>query len=99
MCIYFWDRERQSMSGEGQRERETLNPKQAPDSELSAEPVVGLELTNHAIMTWAEVGCSTDWATQVPLNMNNVKMPLITRIVLKTQFLRNQIQVWFDHRR
>ena len=40
--------------GEGQREKETENPKQAPGSELSAqstEPDAGLELTNHEIMT------------------------------------------------
>ena len=33
--IYFWDRERQSISGRGaERERETQNLKQAPGSEL-----------------------------------------------------------------
>ena len=37
--------------GEGQRERETQDPKQAPGS----EPDTGLELKNHEIMTWAEV--------------------------------------------
>ena len=30
------------------------------------EPVSGLELIISEIMTWAEVGCLTDWATQVP---------------------------------
>ena len=33
------------------RERETQNLKQAPGSELSAEPDAGLELRNHEIMT------------------------------------------------
>ena len=33
----------------------------------SSEPDVGLELTNHKIMTWAEVRHSTNWATQAPL--------------------------------
>ena len=38
--------------GEGQRERETQNLKQAPGSELvSTEPDVGLELTDSKIMT------------------------------------------------
>ena len=40
--------------GEGQRERETQNPKQAPGSELSTQsptPGVGLELTDREIMT------------------------------------------------
>ena len=54
--------------GEGQRERETQNPQQAPGSELSAqEPDVGLEILNCKVMTWAQVGRLTDWATQAPL--------------------------------
>ena len=33
---------------------------------ISKEPDVALELTNREIMTWAEVGRLTDWATQAP---------------------------------
>ena len=33
---------------------------------LSTEPNAGHEPTNCKIMTWAEVGCSIDWATQGP---------------------------------
>ena len=33
---------------------------------VSTEPDMGLELTDCEIMTWAEVGHLTDWATQVP---------------------------------
>ena len=33
---------------------------------VSTEPDVGLELTNREIMTWAEVGRSTNWAIQAP---------------------------------
>ena len=33
---------------------------------VSTEPGTGLELTNREIMTWAEVGHLTDWATQAP---------------------------------
>ena len=33
---------------------------------VSTESDVGLELTNLEIMTWAEVGCLADWATQAP---------------------------------
>ena len=36
---------------------------------VNTEPDVGFELTNREIMTWAEVRCLTDWATQVPLNL------------------------------
>ena len=32
----------------------------------SREPDAGLELMNHKIMTWAKVGCLTNWATYVP---------------------------------
>ena len=56
--VYFWETDRM---GEGQRERETQNPKQPPGSEpVSTEPHAGLEPMKHRIMTWAEVGRSTD---------------------------------------
>ena len=46
---------------EGQRERETQNPKQAPGSEaVSTEPDVGLKPTNLEIMTCAKVRRPTD---------------------------------------
>ena len=69
MFIYFWGRERQSMNGGGsEREGDTQNRKQAPGSELSARsPTRGSNSTDRETMTWAEVGRSTDWATQVPL--------------------------------
>ena len=68
MFIYFWDTERQSMSGGGaEREGDTESKAGSRLWALSTEPDAGLELTNREIMTWAEVGCSTDWATQVPL--------------------------------
>ena len=34
---------------------------------VSTEPDAGLELTDREIMTWAEVGRLTDWATRAPL--------------------------------
>ena len=33
---------------------------------VSTEPNTGLELTSYENKTWAKVGRSTDWATQVP---------------------------------
>ena len=33
---------------------------------VSTEPDAGLELTDHEIVTWAEVRRLTDWATQAP---------------------------------
>ena len=50
--------------GRGKREREERIPSRL--CAISTEPDVGLELMNCEIMTWAEVRCSTDWATQVP---------------------------------
>ena len=64
MFIYFWDRERQSMS-EGGAEREG-DPESEAGSRLwavSTEPGAGLELTDREIVTWAEVSRLTDWAT------------------------------------
>ena len=66
--VYLFLRERdRAWAGAGQRERETPNPKQAPGSELSSTgPNTGLKLMDREIMTWAEVGRSTSWATHVP---------------------------------
>ena len=50
MFIFKRKKERQSAAGKGQRERETQNLKQAPGSELSAEPNVGLEPPNCEIL-------------------------------------------------
>ena len=43
--VYFiFERNRdRAWAGEGQRERETQNPKQAPDSAVSTEPDLGLK--------------------------------------------------------
>ena len=61
------------MSGEG-AEREGYIESEAGSrlQAISTEPDAGLELTNREIMTWAKVGRSTDWATQVPRSTNNV---------------------------
>ena len=50
---------------EGDRESEAGSRPWAVSTELD----VGLELTKCEIMTWAEVGRSTDWTTQVPLRV------------------------------
>ena len=67
MLIYFWKKERLSVSGGG-AEREG-DPESEAGSRLwavSIEPDAGLELMNREIMTWAEVGHSTHWATKAP---------------------------------
>ena len=70
--IYFWDRERQSINGGGsEREGDTESETGSRLWAVSTEPNVGLELTDYEIMTWAEVGCLTDWAIQAPLSINS----------------------------
>ena len=52
--------------GEGQREGDTESETASRLWAVSIEPEAGLELTDREITTWAEVGRSTDWATQAP---------------------------------
>ena len=51
--------------GEGREQRRERIPSRL--CTVSAEPDVGLDLTNCEIVTWVEVGCLTDQDTQVPL--------------------------------
>ena len=63
-----WEREQaHEQVGEGQRERETQNLKQVPGSELSAQNPTRGSNPRSKIMTGAETGRLTNWATQVPL--------------------------------
>ena len=59
--IQGWETETQSVT-RGGAEREDDTESEAGRRALNA----GLELTNSEIMTWAEVGHLTDWATQAP---------------------------------
>ena len=52
--------------GEGQREGDTESETGSRLWAVSTEPDAGLKLTDREIMTWAEVGRLTDWATQAP---------------------------------
>ena len=71
MLIYFWDRERQSMNrGGSEREGDTESEVGSRLRAVSKEPCAGLKLTDCEIMIWAEVGSSTDWATQEPLKLS-----------------------------
>ena len=52
MFIYFWDRERQSMSGErAEREGDAESEAGSGLRAVSPEPDAGLELTDREIMT------------------------------------------------
>ena len=66
--IYFWERQRQNASGLGsEREGDTESEGGSRLRAVSTEPEEGFELMNCEIMPWAEVGSSTDWATQAPV--------------------------------
>ena len=67
MFIFFLRQRDRAWTGEGQREGDTESETGSRLWAVSTEPDVGLELTDREIMTWAEVGHLTDWATQVPL--------------------------------
>ena len=71
MFVYFWERQRQNVSGGGaEREGDTESEAGSSLWAISTEPDVGLELMNREIMTWAKVGCLTNWTTQVPLQVS-----------------------------
>ena len=56
------------MNGEGaEREGDTESEAGSRLWAISPEPDAGLELTDREIVTWAEVGRLTNWATQAPL--------------------------------
>ena len=59
--IYFWERDRQSVSGGGAEIKgDTESEAGSRLWAVSTAPDVGLEITDCKIMTWAEVGCSTE---------------------------------------
>ena len=67
--------ERQSTSREGaEREGDTESKAGSRLWVVSTEPNAGLKLTSCEIMTWAEVGRSTGWATQAPPVMSNLEI-------------------------
>ena len=56
------------MNGRGaEREGDTESETGSRLWAICPEPDAGLELTDREIVTWAEVGRLTDWATQAPL--------------------------------
>ena len=66
------DIEKQSMSmGGEERGGDTESEAGSRLWAVSTEPDTGLEPTNCEIVTWAEVGRPTNWATQVPHFLNS----------------------------
>ena len=63
------------MSGLGaEREEDTESEAGSRLRVVSTEPDTEIELTDLEIMTWAEVGHPTDWATHVPLTFLILKI-------------------------
>ena len=86
MFIYFWETERER---ERKRERGRERERERERSSLCAnsrEPNVGLELTNHEIVAWAKVRCSTNWATQEPQGWNSYKVKFCENSILYLLF-------------
>ena len=99
MFISETQRERASTS-RGGAERERERPESEAGSRLwavSTDHDVGLKLMNCEIMTWAEVRCLTDWATQVPriLYFLNTPLPLIFTFVIFSAW-SSLVFVWLD---
>ena len=104
MFIHFWERESErekARVGEGQREWETQNLKQAPGSSFQAISTksedTGLKLGNHEIMPWAEVGRLTDWATQAP-QMNSISKSLWRQVLRNYKINSRKINPQKEHR-
>ena len=80
--MFIFERERDTHTqnasrGGAEREGDTESEAESRLWAVSTEPDVGLKLTSHEIMTQAEVGHLTDWTTQVPLTMSNLKFNFI----------------------
>ena len=87
----FWERERERTSEEGQKERERIPGRLHT---ATTEPSVGLELTNHEIMTWDEIKSrSLNWLSH-PGTLENFKVDIQLAESLPT--LATQVSVNFS---
>ena len=68
MFTYFWEGETECEQGRAETEGDTESKAGSRVRTISTEPYAGLEPTDPEIMTWAEVGRLTYWATQAPWN-------------------------------
>ena len=67
LMFIFRESETQSMNREGAERGDTESEAGSRLQAVSTEPNARLKLTNHMIMTWAEVERLTNWATQASL--------------------------------
>ena len=77
MFIHFSETEREGR--EAEREGDTESKAGSSLWAVSTEPDTGLELTDYKTMTWAEVRCFIDWATQGPHVSAHFNMPIKTQ--------------------
>ena len=67
-CLFIFEGDRACQQGRGREKGgQTVRSRLCADSR---EPDAGLKPTNLEVTTWAKVGHSTDWATQVPQESN-----------------------------
>ena len=94
MFLFIFETERdRAWAGEGQREGDTESETGSRLWAVSTEPDTGLELTDCEIMTWAEVGPLTDWATQAPQKTSfNTHKNIIVGYIYMFNFIRQRMQ-------
>ena len=73
--MFIFETERGRAWAEEERERDGDTESEAGSRlwAISPEPDAGLELTDHEIVTWAEVGRPTERATQAPQEITKLK--------------------------
>ena len=65
--MFIFEKDRAWAGGRGaEKEADTESEAGSRLWAVSTEPDTGLELPSREIMTWAQVGHLSDWATQVP---------------------------------
>ena len=64
--MFTFERETDYERGGGKREADTESEAASRLWAVSTESDAGFKPTNGEIMTWAEVGHSTEWTTQAP---------------------------------
>ena len=70
---FFWEIETSMSRGEAERKGDTESKAGSRLWAVSTEPDAGLKLMDREIMTWAEVWCLTNWATQELLDLTILK--------------------------
>ena len=84
-CLFIFERQGEAEGKQGRgREREGDTESEAGSRfwAITTEPDAGLELMNCDSITWPEVRCSTDWATQAPCFSHPSGYEVVSYVVL-----------------